>query len=87
MAWGFTSQNQNGISGNPLKRLHDLISSWKQQVVVNVQYSSWDNATTGVLPGFNLGHLFLIYINDLSNDLSSYCKLFCQWNASFFSGK
>ena len=49
----------------------------KQQVVLNGQPSSWDNVTAGVSQNFILGSLlFLIYINDLPNDLFSNCKLF-----------
>ena len=77
--------NQNGISGNLLKLLRDFLSSRKQRVVLNGQHSSWDNVNAGVPQGSILGPLlFLIYINDLSNDLSSNCKLFAD-DTSLFS--
>ena len=83
--------NQNGISGNFLKLLRNFISSRKQRVVLNGQYSSWDNATAGVPQGSALrSSLILIYINDLSDDLSwNRLKLstFCRWYVSFFSSK
>ena len=77
--------NQNGISGNLLKLLSDFLSSRKQRVVLNGQHSSWDNVTAGVPQVCILGPLlFLIYINNLSNNLSSNCKLFAD-NTSLFS--
>ena len=77
--------NQTGISGNLLKLLCDFLSCQKQQVVLNGQHSSWDNAIIGVPQGSILTPLlFLIYINDLPNDLSSNCKLFAD-DTSLFS--
>ena len=74
----------NGISGNLLKLLRNFLSCWKQRVVLNGQHSSWD-VTTGVPQGSFLGPLlFLIYKNDLPNDLSSNCKLFAD-DTSLFS--
>ena len=47
--------------------------------------SSWSPILAGVPPGSILGPLFfLIYINDLSNNLSSTVKLFAE-DASIFS--
>ena len=65
----------NGISGNLLKLLRDFLYCRKQRVVLNGQNSSWQNANAGVPQGSILGQLlFLIYINDLSNEVSSNCK-------------
>ena len=74
--------NQNGISGNLLKLLRNFLS---YRIVLNGQHSSWDNVNAGVPQGSILGPLlFLIYINDLSNNLSSNCKLFAD-DTSLFS--
>ena len=76
---------QNGISGNLLKLLGDFSSERRQREVLNGQASTWTNVTAGVPQGFFLGPLlFLIYINDFSEGLSTNAKLFAD-NASLFS--
>ena len=68
-----------------MKLLRDFLSYRKQRVVLNGQHSSWDNVNAGVPQGSILGPLlFLIYINDVSNDLSSDRKLFAD-DTSLFS--
>ena len=75
----------NGLSGNLLKLLRDFLCCRKQRVVLNGQNSSWENVNTGLLQRSILGPLlFLIYINDLSNGVSSNCKLFAD-DTSLFS--
>ena len=57
----------------------------ESRVVLNGQYSSWADIYNGVPHGSILGALlFLIYINDLSSDIKSKCKLFAD-NTSLFS--
>ena len=76
---------QNGISGDLLQILSDFLSNRKQRVVLNGQNSSWTNVHAGVPQGSILGPLlFLIYINDLADDLSSNVKLFAD-STSLFS--
>ena len=68
-----------------MKLLRNFLSSRKQRVVLSGQHSSWDNVTAGVPQGSILGPLlFLIYINDLSNNFSSNCKHFAD-DTSLFS--
>ena len=57
----------------------------KQRVVLNGQHLSWINTEAGVPQGSILGPLFfLIYINDLSDGLTSNPKLFAD-DTSLFS--
>ena len=57
----------------------------KQRVVLNGQLSSWSNIESGVPQGSILGPLlFLIYINDLSEGLTTNAKLFAD-DVSLFS--
>ena len=75
----------DGIFGNLLYLLKDFLKYWKQRVVLNGQNSSWKGITSGVPQGSILGPLlFLIYINDLPDGLSSNCKLFAD-DTSLFS--
>ena len=77
--------NQYGISENLLCLIKCFLKNRKQRVVLNGQTSSWTNVLAGVPQGSILGPLFfLIYINDLSDDLSSNPKLFAD-DTSLFS--
>ena len=76
---------QNGLSGNLLNLLRDFLNAWKQRVVLNGQFSTWKNVYAGVPQGSILSpFLFLIYINDLTEGLSSNAKLFAD-DTSLFS--
>ena len=76
---------QNGISGDLLNILTDFLSNRKQRVVLNGQVSTWTSVHAGVPQRSILGPLlFLIYINDLSDNLSSNVKLFAD-DTSLFS--
>ena len=57
--------------------LTDFLSDRKQKVILNGQVSTWTSANAGVLQGSLLGpFFFLIYINDLSDNLSPNVILF-----------
>ena len=76
---------QNGISGNLLETLTDFLKDRKQRVALNGQNSSWANVEDGVPQGSILGRLlFLIYINNLPDKLSTNVKLFAD-DTSLFS--
>ena len=67
-----------------LNILSDFLRNRKQRVTINGHSSSWTNITAGVLQGSTLGPLlFLIYINDLSDGLSSNAKLFADETSLF----
>ena len=76
---------QNDISGNLLNLLRDFLNERKQRVVLNGQFSRWKNVSAGVPQDSILVSLsFLIYINDLTEGLSSNAKLFAD-DTSLFS--
>ena len=76
---------QNGISGNLLNVITNFLCQRKQRVVLNGQHSSWTNIEAGVPQGSILGPLFfLVYINDLSDGLTSNPKLFADDTSLFF---
>ena len=62
-----------------------FLTNRKQRVVLNGQSSSWTNVKAGVPQGSILGLLlFLIYINDLIDGISSNTNLFAS-DTSLFS--
>ena len=74
-----------GVTGDLLNILIDFLKERKQRVVLNGQHSKWSNTSACVPQGSILGLLlFLIYINDLSDNLSSNPKLFAD-DTSLFS--
>ena len=58
---------QNGIYGNLLNLLCDLLRKRKQRVLLNGQVSNWSDVKASVIKGSRLGPLllFLIYISNL----------------------
>ena len=76
---------QNGISGELLNTLTDFLDNRTQRDILNGQYSSWAKVEARVPQGSILGPLlFLICINDLSENLVSNAKLFAD-DTSLFS--
>ena len=74
-----------GISGNLLSLLSNFLSERFQRVVLNGQTSEWRIIKAGVPQGSILGPLlFLIYVNDIPDNLTSNVKLFAD-DVSLFS--
>ena len=75
---------RSGISGRLLLLIGDFLSDRKQRVVLNGKESEWLPLHTGVPQGSVLGPLlFLIYINDLTENISSNMRLFADDSSLF----
>ena len=75
----------NGVSGNLFQLIKSFLSGRFQRVLLNGQTSDWETIQAGVPQGSILGPLFfLIYINDLTDNLNSNVKLFAD-DTSLFS--
>ena len=73
-----------GVSDSLLTLTESLLSNRFQRVLLNDQMSEWLPAKAGVPRGSIFGLLsFLIYINDLSDDLVSTIKLFADETSLF----
>ena len=73
-----------GITGDLLCFFENYLSNRQQRVLVKGQYSSWGSIEAGVPQGSVLGPLlFLVYINDIVNDISCNIKLFADDTALY----
>ena len=73
-----------GISGELYNLLENYLSGRFQRVILNGQHSSWKPILASVSQGSILGPLlFLVYINDLPNELKSNVKLFADGKSLF----
>lgn len=77
---------QNGIEGEFLDWLSNYLSNRKQCVVLNASCSDTKDVLAGVPQGSVLGPLlFLIYVNDISEQLLSLTRLFADDSSLFVS--
>jgi hypothetical protein len=68
-----------GITGKVLEWIRDFLSGRRQRVVVNGKLSSWTYILSGIPQGSVLGPiLFVIFINDLPDVVSSTSKIFAD---------
>ena len=74
-----------GIEESFLRLSKNYLTACQQRIILNKQISSWQNVTAGVSHGSILRPLlFLVYINDLIDGITSSCKIFAD-NTSLFS--
>ena len=77
---------QNGIKGKLLAWISNYLSSRKQRVKINSATSSLLSVNAGVPQVSVLGPLlFLVYVNDIAENLLSLVRLFADDSSLFFS--
>ena len=80
---------QHGISGDLLRWISSYLSNRTQSVVLNSVTSTAKSTSAGVPQESDLGPffilLFLIYVNDISENLLSLTRLFADDSSLFFS--
>ena len=68
-----------GIRGNLSCWIHDFLSERLQRVVLGTSQSCWSSVLSGVPQGSVLGPtLFIIYINDIMENLDNICKIYAD---------
>ena len=72
-----------GISGELYNLLSNYLSDRSQRIISNGQTSAWRSVIAGVPQGSMGPLLFLVYINDLPNELKSSVKLFAGDTSHF----
>ncbi len=68
-----------GIRGSLLDWIEAFLSNREQRVILNGSHSQWEPVSSGVPQGSILGPLlFLVYVNDISDDITSPMRLFAD---------
>ena len=71
--------NSYGINSNTFNWISNFLTQRKQRVVINGECSAWTHVKSGVPQGTVLGPLlFLLYINDLPDNINSTVRLFAD---------
>ena len=71
--------NAYGIDSNILKWIESFLSDRSQRVRVNKEHSNYSPVSSGIPQGSILGPLlFIVFINDLPENISSTCKVFAD---------
>ena len=74
----------NGINGKLLNLIQNFLVNRQQRVLLNGCTSKWEYLLSGVPQGSVLGPLlFLVYINDLTDNISSNMRLFADDSSLF----
>ncbi len=74
-----TKLKSHGIQGVILKWIGNWLTNRKQRVVINGKASEWIDVTSGVPQGSVLGPvLFLVYINDIDDGITSIISKFAD---------
>ena len=68
-----------GITGDVLGWIESFLTNRKQKVVVEGEMLSWTDVKSGIPQGSVLGPiLFVVFINDMPNNVLSTCKMFAD---------
>ena len=71
--------NRHGIDGPLLLWFGNFLKNRQQRVTIRGTFSTWSPVASGVPQGTILGHtLFLLYVNDIPNVVTSSIKMFAD---------
>jgi len=75
----------HGIGGEILKWVENWLSERKQRVILGGEFTEWRDILSGVPQGSVLGPLlFIIYINDIDDDINSKLLKFADDTKIYF---